>query len=168
MQQKGLPTNSNHHFLPLNVLDGEGWKRLGQQYFAGQQYNIAVINEGLLAYLSPEEKAQMRDNIASFLRGYAAEGMWVSPDFTNTPYHYQTFFSNRVKKSTERKTERTFGQFSNREEIVDFLQQRGFQVEFPSNEDLLEHLTCMKKMHYKPELIWPILRENQACVARLA
>jgi hypothetical protein len=26
----------------------------------------------------------------------------------------------------------------------------------------------MKKMHYKPELIWPILRENQACVARLA
>ena len=57
----------HHHFYALNALDIDAWEAMGSKFFNGSKGNIAVIHEGLGQYLSAEEKARLRDNIARFL-----------------------------------------------------------------------------------------------------
>jgi hypothetical protein len=76
------------------------------------------------------------------------------------------WISKLVQKNTERKTKRNFDRFANHEEIIEFLQQGGFQVDFPSNEVVLDKLTCIPKMHLKRERIRLRLARHQACLAK--
>ncbi|HMF33630.1 MAG TPA: class I SAM-dependent methyltransferase [Candidatus Lokiarchaeia archaeon] len=164
---KGIEDNSNHAFMPLNALNSSDWNALGEKYFAGRNLKIAVVNEGLLGYLSPEEKRQLRDNIRNFLTMFAAEGMWLSPDFVNQPSYNLTWISKRIQRNTERKTMRPLDRFSDRGEIVNFLQQGGFRVDFPPNDEILDKLTCIPKMHLKRERVRPLLSLHQTCCAKL-
>ncbi|HME52775.1 MAG TPA: hypothetical protein VKM55_11200 [Candidatus Lokiarchaeia archaeon] len=166
--QSSIEVNPNHYFKPLNALDPAGWDMLGKTHFAERASNIAVINEGLLSYLSRDEKARLRDNIAIFFKTYAAEGAWISPDFANLPGRYSTWMSRRGKKIMEHRVGRLFDRFDTRDEVVAFMQQGGFRVEFPSNESLLPRLSCIPMMHIKSARIPPILEKHQACIARLA
>ena len=164
---KGIIDNPNHFFSPLNALDEKDWDRIGQQYFADQSRKIAVINEGLLSYLTRDEKSQLRDILKRFFTIYALEGMWVSPDFTNPPSPNVNWIARHVQKSYEIKSERPFDRFRNHKEISDFLTQGGFQAEFPSNEYILDQLTCIPKMHLQKERIRPYLAQDQVCIAKL-
>jgi O-methyltransferase involved in polyketide biosynthesis len=166
VKNKGLTVNSNHFFMPLNALDPDAWNQVGETYFAGKDYKIAVINEGLLGYFTREEKAKMRDNIREFFKSYAVAGMWVSTDFTYRIDPNLTWIGRRVKKDTERKTERSFDYFDSHDEIAAFLQEGGFEVDFPPNDAIVDKLTCIPKMHLSRELIAPVLERNQACVAK--
>ena len=165
--KKGIHDNPNHAFMPLNALNWEEWDQLGQKYFADHSFKIAVINEGLLGYLSRDEKAQLRDNIKTFFTSYAVDGMWISPDFVNSNKRNKNWIERQIQKGTERKTERKFDRFDNREEIREFLEQGGFQVDFPDNEAVLDKLTCIPKMHLKLEQIRPHLALHQSCLAKL-
>ena len=68
----------NYSILPLNILDGEQLNQVVSKFGEGK---IAIINEGLLPYLSREEKIIAAENIHKVLseRG----GVWITPDVSN-------------------------------------------------------------------------------------
>jgi O-methyltransferase involved in polyketide biosynthesis len=70
---------SNYHIEPLNVLNGQDIDRviplLGNEA-------VAVINEGLLPYLSPEEKRIAAQNILAIIERNG--GVWITPDISNS------------------------------------------------------------------------------------
>lgn len=165
--ERSIEINPNHFFMPLNALDPSDWDMLGRTYFPGRSSNIAVINEGLLSYLSRDEKIRLRDNIATFFKTYATEGAWISPDFANLPGKYSSWISRRGQKIMERRVGRLFDRFDNRDEVIEFLQQGGFRVEFPPNDALMPRLSCITIMHIKPDRMPPFLEKHQACIAKL-
>ena len=61
-------------WLPLNVLIKAHFSAIGE-YFDGP---IAVVNEGLLPYLSREEKARVASNIHRLLKKHG--GVWITSD----------------------------------------------------------------------------------------
>lgn len=69
----------NYKLLPLNAVDSEEfagiWGYLGND-------KVAVINEGLLAYLSIEEKEIVARNIHALLKERG--GVWITPDLSNS------------------------------------------------------------------------------------
>lgn len=163
--KKGLSDNPNHFFMQVNALDPNDWDLLGQTYFAKHDLSIAVVNEGLLSYLSREEKLRLRDNIKEFFTKYAVELSWITPDFTDRAG--TNYLSKHYQKNTERKTGRAFDRFANREEVTAFLKEGGFQVDFSQDESILDKLTCIPKLHLQRERIRAILSSYQPCVARL-
>jgi O-methyltransferase involved in polyketide biosynthesis len=68
----------NYSILPLNILDKEQLDQVAAKFGQGK---IAIINEGLLPYLSKEEKAIAAGNIHSVLKERG--GVWITPDVSN-------------------------------------------------------------------------------------
>jgi O-methyltransferase involved in polyketide biosynthesis len=168
VQEKGMPDNPNHHFMELNAMDPEAWGLLGETYFPDRTCNIAVINEGLLGYLSREEKTRLRDNIAEFFRTYTVEGAWISPDFANLPGRHKSKPSSRRQKRAEKRVGRLYDRFDTRDEVVAFLEAGGFRTEFLANDVLRDRMTCIPELRIKPIRIDKALHQHQALVARLA
>jgi len=61
--------------LPLNALDTSAFNDVINRFDAGP---IAIVNEGLLMYLNPEEKKQLCSTIHSTLRKHG--GYWITAD----------------------------------------------------------------------------------------
>ena len=167
LQVHRIPTPIPHAFEILNALDYMEWDRLGKTYFPGKRAKIAVINEGLLGYLSLEEKIHLRDNIKAFFETYASEGRWITPDFSTRGRLQASRITRYVRRSLERDTERKFHWFTNRDAVTKFLNEAGFEVSFLSNDTILNKLTCIPKMHLKSDRILQILPNYQACSAQI-
>lgn len=78
---------ANYHIEPLNILDEEGVAAVLSKFNEGP---VAIINEGLLPYLSIEEKRLAASNIHRVLTEKG--GVWITPDISN---------SGRMKKIIE-------------------------------------------------------------------
>lgn len=70
----GIPDNL--HIVVGNALNGEDYKKC-EKYFSKDK-EIAVINEGLLRYLTFEEKECVAKNVYSLLKKYG--GIWITCD----------------------------------------------------------------------------------------
>lgn len=77
----------NYFLRELNVVSQDDFTAV-KKVFAGGK--LAVINEGLLTYLSPDEKATVVKNIHALLNELG--GVWITPDLSN---------SDRMKKIIE-------------------------------------------------------------------
>lgn len=74
----------NYHIESLNVLDDENLRGVVSRL---KKDGVVIINEGLLPYLSVEEKSVMAINIFEVLK--EKRGIWITPDISN---------SNRMRK----------------------------------------------------------------------
>ncbi|MFX1383327.1 MAG: class I SAM-dependent methyltransferase [Promethearchaeota archaeon] len=165
VENKKIKPLQKHVFVSLNAVDKDEWDRLGKTYFSNNRAKIAVINEGLLGYLSAEEKCNLRDNLRYFFRTYASEGLWITPDFSITAIPKYSRIAKHVTKGIQTHTERKFHRFNNRDEAINFLKEGDFDVIFPPNNEILTKLTCIPKMHLKKDRIQELLPIHQVCVA---
>lgn len=74
--EKNIPKNLN--IISGNALKNDDFKRI-ESYFETDK-PIAVINEGLLRYLTFDEKRQVAQNIYNLLSKY--DGIWITCDVT--------------------------------------------------------------------------------------
>lgn len=77
-KDKGFDVPDNLHFEPGNVLDFKSFEN-AVKYF-NKSKPIVIINEGLLRYLTKDEKAIVAQNIHKILQKF--NGVWITSDIS--------------------------------------------------------------------------------------
>jgi O-methyltransferase involved in polyketide biosynthesis len=164
--EKGISRARNHHFCPLNALDYDDWERLGQRFFSAGKSNIAIVHEGLAGYLSREEKGKLRDNIKRFFQKYSTTGVWITPDFYPYDGARRTWILKLGQRWLERKTKTKRHHFANRQEVLEFFAQGGFQASSRDSSFVFDQVTCVSKVPLNKEEVRQALDRYQIYLAR--
>lgn len=116
----------------LNIINGNALRSM--DYFKCDEYfeknkPVAVINEGLLRYLTFDEKRIVAENVYSFLKKYG--GIWITCDvtpkkFIQTQEKALPNFNKNLNNVTSRNN--LNDRFENIEHIKEFFGDIGFEV----------------------------------------
>lgn len=161
-KNQGKTLSKNHHFLAINPIyesDLEKAAQIIKPY--SSEIPLAVVHEGLFGYLNDEEQVAVRDNIGNFLEKYNPQGAWITPDFS-----YRSEDSGRIikfiRKRIARKTERPSNGFASEDEVRDFLEKGGLNLEFVPNEDIARNLSCIDILNLDSEKVVEHARNYRA------
>ena len=116
---------------------------------------VAIITEGLLTYLTREEKDILSGNVHKILNQYG--GIWVTPDVsTRWPPDVSTEQTWKVNPQTEKNmrqqirnisglTERDIekNSFTDADDVRQFFTKAGFAMEEHANSNVLEDLSSV-------------------------
>ncbi|MGB6299376.1 MAG: hypothetical protein WBF90_24790, partial [Rivularia sp. (in: cyanobacteria)] len=132
--------------------------------YLDSQKPITVVCEGLLMYLTLEEKQQVFINVRELLEIYG--GVWITHDLTtkeNLSHRWKVSpswhkFEETVNKMTE--TSITDTHFDNFEHIQQFAAEQGFEVKSYSLLDVFEQLTCLQPLEINQDKAKSILADS--------
>lgn len=139
----------NLHFENIDATSQSSQFCVNANYLDSQK-PITVVCEGLLMYLTLEQKQQVFNNVRELLQVYG--GVWITHDLTtkeNLNHRWKVSptwhkFEETVNKMTE--TAITDTHFDNFEHIQQFATEQGFKVNKYSLLDVFEQLTCLKPL----------------------
>lgn len=125
----GKESRPNLHFVEGNALSKDDVVKAASIFQAGE---VAVINEGLLRYLSHAEKTFVAKNILLILKERG--GVWITPDIPLTgAFDKLSSGSAEAKKLTTDVDKMTglnvSNYFKDEEEAVAFFEKLGFTIE---------------------------------------
>jgi O-methyltransferase involved in polyketide biosynthesis len=112
-----------------------------------RQKPVTILCEGLLMYLTFEQKRQVFANIRELLQIHG--GVWITPDLTSTQDWNQRWqtdstlqrFTQKISQLTATSSRNTtFDSFNH---IKQFAHEQGFKCEKYSTLDILNQLTCL-------------------------
>lgn len=117
---------------------------------------IAVVNEGLLRYLTFEEKAMVARNVREVLRLYG--GTWITPDLSLRP---QSAFglSGEKRRRQFARIERITGinvaknYFETEDAARVFFEELGFRIERHSFMEIADELVSPQRLHLSSEQV---------------
>lgn len=142
--EKNIPESLN--IVSGNALRCDDYVKCNE-YFEKDK-PVAVINEGLLRYLTFDEKRIVAENIYSFLKEH--DGVWITCDvmpkkFVQTQEKALPKFNINLNKMTSRNN--LNDRFENIEHIKDFFGKIGFEViEIHKFSEMIKDLYSVK--HY--------------------
>lgn len=117
-----IETTGNLYIQPLNTLDEAAFNKLIDQFPPGP---VAILNEGLLVYLEPEEKARLCQIVKSILKRRG--GCWITGDVyirkQFAPEKPDAFSDFLKSHDVERK------KFESFEEAEAFFNQQGLRID---------------------------------------
>ena len=156
---------SNLHILNGNALDPKDFNKC-EKYF-DKNKPVCVINEGLLRYLSFDEKRIIAENIYNLLSKYG--GVWITCDVTP-----KKFIQNQDKNmpklniSISKVSDRNNAdwRFENNEHVKKFFEDIGFNLEFHSFKEVKDKLTSTQKLGLKDDEIDRLLDSATVVVFR--
>lgn len=139
-------------------MDFESFEK-GLSYF-DKTKPLVITNEGLLRYLTKDEKAKVAQNIHKVLEEF--NGVWVTSDIS-----LRKIFSkeNEVMKDHVEKISKLTGKdiFSNRfeteEEAKDFFENLGFSIERHSFMEVYDDLTSPKTLHLSEQQVKDVVED---------
>jgi O-methyltransferase involved in polyketide biosynthesis len=155
----------NLHFVPIDVTSNQ---LADCRQYLNPDESLTVLSEGLLMYLSHNQKQQVFKNIQELLQIYG--GVWVTPDFVTVEAINRRKqispnlekISQMVSRLSDRPIEDTY--FQNSEEIEDFIASQGFKCDRTPVLELihqqLEQLTCLKPLNLDPQTAEAILADS--------
>ncbi|MEM1392676.1 MAG: class I SAM-dependent methyltransferase [Cyanobacteria bacterium P01_H01_bin.150] len=125
---------------------------------------ITVVCEGLLMYLTLEEKRMVFSNVRELLQVYG--GVWITHDLTtkeNLSHRWTVSpswhkFEETVNQMTE--TSLTDTHFENFEHVQEFATKQGFKVNKYSLLDVFEQLTCLQPLEINVDITKSILADS--------
>ena len=135
--RENIPVN-NLHVQPANVLNPEEMENAAA-IFGGMKF--AICNEGLLPYLSKDEKARMAGNVRSLL--LRVDGSWITMDpvFKVLREAIATMFGEKGREAIRPALNKIIDQtgrdilandFEDKSQAAKFYQDLGFEIEeFP-------------------------------------
>lgn len=125
LKRKGVKRD-NLHFLVVDALDGKKLLKAASIFKAGP---VAVINEGLLRYLSLIEKEILAKNIHAILKKYG--GFWATPDIRLKSDIRDVKRSLEISKRHSKVTGTDIfeNMFLDMEDAISFFNRMGFRVE---------------------------------------
>jgi O-methyltransferase involved in polyketide biosynthesis len=117
---------------------------------------IAVVNEGLLRYLTFEEKTIVAGNVQELLRLFG--GVWITPDLSLRP---QSAFglSGERRRDQFARIERMTGidvarnYFENEDAARVFFEDLGFRIERHSFMEIADELVSPQRLHLSSEQV---------------
>jgi len=139
----------NLHFLPIDATSQPTQFPLHVDFLDSHQ-PVTVVCEGLLPYLTFEQKQQVCDNLREFLEIYG--GVWITADFlSKSDFSRLRRVSPFWQKSLEELIVLT-GQsaedliFEDLAHIETFVKQQGFKLQKYYVLDVFDQLTCLRSL----------------------
>lgn len=157
-KEKGSEPPKNLHFQAGNALDFESFENAGK-YF-NRSKKLVITNEGLLRYLTKEEKAKVAQNINRFLEDFG--GVRITSDIS-----LRKIFSkeNKVMNEHVEKISKLTGKdiFNNRfeteEEAKEFFENLGFSIERHSFMEVYDDLISPKKLNLSEQQVKDVIED---------
>jgi len=130
--------SSNWHIIGGNALRPYDFC---DEYF-DKNKKIAVISQGILLYLTAEEKDIVANNVKQLLQEHG--GVWASSDFT-----CKSFLNTKQVKEMNAITPRHhFPLFETQEQIINYLDKHGLKIKFHSHAEACDlGLMTLPKAH---------------------
>ena len=158
-----IGNRSNLHFENIDATAQPTQFLLNTDYLDSQK-PITVVCEGLLMYLTLEEKQQVFKNVRELLQVYG--GVWITHDLTTkenlshrwivSPTWHK--FEETVNKMTE--TSLTDTHFENFKHVQQFATEQGFKISKYSLLDVFEQLTCLEPLEIDINITKSILADS--------
>ena len=158
-----IGNRSNLYFEKIDATSQPSQFPLNANYLDSQK-PITVICEGLLMYLTLEEKQQVFRNVQELLQLYG--GVWITPDLVTkedlnkrwkiSPTWEQ--FELTVNKMTQTSLED--GYFDNSELVKQFVTEQGFELQSYSMLDVFEQLTCLQPLGIDADIAKSLLADS--------
>lgn len=161
---KELPNNL--HILTGNALNTADYEQC--RPFLDKHKKLAVITEGLLRYLSFDEKKIVAENIFALLSEFS--GVWITCDITPKAYiksqrkhmpHWQETLSTLTPRSSLNNI------FEDKDHITDFFSKVGFDTEFHPFSEIKESLYSPKILGYNQEKVDSLLENALVAVFKI-
>lgn len=159
----GSRLRNNLHRVAVNAVEDEELFPVGELLIDGP---TVVLNEGLLPYLSIEEKGKVARNVYQFLKRKG--GIWITPDVTSKDRMaaLSSGANPRILQAIELlsgQTGRDFieNSFDSFEVAKDFFEGFGFKVSVRSQRDLVPHLTSLGISDGDPDLVNAMLERGK-------
>jgi O-methyltransferase involved in polyketide biosynthesis len=148
-----LSDAGNYHIAVANALDFSQLQAAtsGLRHSSG----LVVINEGLLMYLSAEERSRLANNVNQLLKMFAG-GCWITPDFSIRKVADDVSEKiKRFRRAISGTTDRQMYEaaFENEEAIDDFISEHGFRAEHHFQTDVVTNITSLENLKLNPKLI---------------
>jgi len=158
-----IGNRSNLHFENIDATSQPNQFPLNADYLDYQK-PITVVCEGLLMYLTLEQKKQVFTNVRELLQVYG--GVWITHDLTtkeNLSHRWKTCptwqqFEETVNKMTQ--TSLTDTHFDNFDHVRQFATEQGFQIQSYSLLDVFEQLTCLQPLKIDADIAKSILADS--------
>jgi O-methyltransferase involved in polyketide biosynthesis len=143
----------NHHVVTANALERSALEAAASRLKA--EFPLVVVSEGLLPYLSADERATLAGNVRHLFDKFAG-GAWITPDFTTRALADDV--SEQVKRfrrailgATDRQLYEAA--FESEEAINDFITEQGFVGVSAFQADLVAHLVSLERLGIKSQLV---------------
>jgi O-methyltransferase involved in polyketide biosynthesis len=152
------------HFFPLNAVNGDNFRSLDDRL--DPDAPVTVIAEGLMPYLTLDEKARVAANVRWLLKRHG--GVWITTDISaNDRIKKLIKLDPRIQKVMDRISEVTGrdlkgNSFPTMEEAESFFRQSGFVVARHDQSGLVPTLSSLQKIRVDPAKL-QIMQEN-ACI----
>lgn len=150
---QGTAKPPRHHVVNVNALNYSELANTLPLFLTDKP--LAIVTEGLLNYLSKEERATVAANVRKFLTNFSG-GAWITPDFITRQISDDVpEMIKRFRAALTGVTERQLNEaaFENEDAIADFATESGFTMICYSQADLVPELTSVDRMHLSPELV---------------
>ncbi|MDR0591270.1 MAG: class I SAM-dependent methyltransferase [Candidatus Nomurabacteria bacterium] len=156
----------NLHVINGNALDEQVYI-LAQAYF-DKSLPATIVNEGLLRYLSFDEKSELAENIRRFITQYG--GVWITGDggFMDFRKNQNQILPEHDKSLSKRVPRNSFDNvFENKEDFANFFARFGFSTEFYRYSDVLGELSSAKVLGLSNGRVHDLLFGAYAAVLKL-
>jgi O-methyltransferase involved in polyketide biosynthesis len=169
--QQLVGERSNLHFLEIDATRDLNSSRL-YDYFQRDR-SVTVLCEGLLMYLSFAEKQQVFANVREILQTFG--GVWITPDLLVTKKEdIEKMRQDSAASQQMAKFERFVGRplienmFTDPDQVKQFIQEQGFQMEVFSTSEVLDQLECLSALEIDRNLAKEILKTIPVFALKLA
>ncbi|NES25796.1 MAG: hypothetical protein F6K41_44625, partial [Symploca sp. SIO3E6] len=154
---------SNLHFVGIDATSQPSQLPIDVDYLDSQK-PITVICEGLLLYLTFNQKQRLFANVRELLQVYG--GVWITPDLITKEYLSRVRgnspawqkLSQTVRGMTTTSDKDTI--FDNFDQVRQFVNEQGFQLQRYSMLNVLDQLTCLEPLGIHPTLAESILADS--------
>jgi O-methyltransferase involved in polyketide biosynthesis len=170
VQELGV-ARTNLHFLDIDATCRPSQLLQSAAYFKDRQA-VIILCEGLLMYLTQEEKRKVCANVREMLERFG--GIWITSDFASTVGLRQAQEHDaELQKRLDRVASLTgrslaSNAFATREEALQFVRQEGFQVTEFQALDISQQLSCVETVKADPQTVNRILKTQQVFALNLA
>jgi O-methyltransferase involved in polyketide biosynthesis len=133
---------------------------------------VAIVNEGLLPYLSHAEKNAVAANVARILG--RAGGVWITPDLSPLSFldpHSPVFeHFEPMLREVEARTGRAFthAAFESQAQVDEFAARNGFTLEILPQIDGSYELSSVESLHVDAQTVADLTRRLELTELRLA
>ena len=160
-----IPTNLN--IISGNALNSKDYEKC--ENFLNINSPIAIINEGLMRYLTFEEKRIVAENVYSLLKKY--NGIWINCDLTpkkfiQTQNKFLPDFNKNLNNTTSRN--RLNDRFDDFNHMKEFFNRIGFNdIEIHKFIEMKPYLSCFDILHIDKDSMDEYLENAIVTVMRI-
>jgi len=160
-EQGKIEERENHHLEKGDALDMQSLF-LATRHF--DKKPIAVVNEGLMRYLTFEQKAQYARNVATLLKEFG--GVWITPDI-NLKGLMKAAQPRTEKFSRDLGIDINANLFENEAEARKFFEDLGFIIEIHPFREIENDLVSPEKLGTSADTLSDLIDEAFVYVMRL-